>query len=168
MNHNLQTYHLMSERRKTLVVLLVNAIAALVLIFGLLLPSKRRAENLRSDIDGLSESIASLTNRRSVPTGALLQKAKQQIESLEHKWEIVRFRADTFKEGSFLDNMEPGASNNRIDFRVALYEAQEKLLAAANAADTGLPHPLALEESVSRDGNASLKMWQLASIIKTP
>ncbi len=166
MNHNLQTYHLMSERRKTLVVLLINAIAALALIFVLLLPAKRRAENLRSDIDGLSDRIASLKNRRSLPTGALLQKTKQQIESLEHRWEIVRFRADTFKKGSFLDKMEPGASNNRIDFKVALYEAQEKLLAGAIAAETGLPQPLSLEESVSQDGNASLKMWQLASIMK--
>ncbi len=166
MNHNLQTYHLISERRKTLIVLLLNAAVALALFFGLLMPSKRRTERLHSNIDELSSNITKLKGRRATPTGALLQRAKKRVETLEHRWEIVRSRADTFKKGSFVESMAPGTSDNRIDFRVALYKAREKLRATAIAADTDLPHPLALEESVSPGGNSALKMWQLASIIK--
>ncbi len=166
MNHSLQTYHLISERRKTLLVLLLNAALALFLIFALLLPSKRRTERLHSNIDEIADTITRLKGRRSAPAGALLQRTKKRVEALEHRWEIVRSRADTFKKDSFVDNMVPGASDNRIDFRVALYKAREKLIATAIEADTELPRPLALKESVPEGSDPALKMWQIASIIK--
>jgi len=96
----------------------------------------------------------------------ILRRETTRHEELSREWERLRVKTDTFRGRSPLADSLSASEEGRIDFKVALFEARDRLQKQAAAGGVSLPRGLGMDEAIGTDERAETRFWQLASVVK--
>jgi Tfp pilus assembly protein PilO len=152
-----------SEGQQVLAVILMAGLLIFTLWFSLLLPLSRRRQLLENDIE---EMRSYLRQKNYLLDEATLQKKKleehRQGALLYEEWVEASARLATFENQEELTTSLVG----HIDFKVALFDVQQRLRKKSRALGIGLPYDLGMAETVGSEEDARKLMLQLRAVEK--
>ncbi len=154
-----------TERRKIVAVFLWSllCIAVLLVIFMQLVHMERRLEN---DIRLKEAELRS--NRARVNGESLVERLNAEREKetyLLGEWKRYSNLLETWQAKEVSDEGDAGEAA-RIDFKVALFNARERLTNRAEEAGTTLPTDIGISENIETDENTAVRFLQLAAVQK--
>ena len=117
-----------------------------------------------ADLAAGNPTIEQLRFVDGTPAHGLLASKKAALMSLQEQWEQVRMLTDTFqdKAASYGSGTDTEA---RIDFKIALFEARERLQEVARAREAAIPADLGIPEEISTADQTDTRLWQLESAV---
>ena len=153
------------ERRKIVAVFLWSliCIAILVTIFVQLVHTEYRLEN---DIRLMETELRNSRARVNGKSLAERLNAEREKETyLLGEWKRYSNLLETWKAKGTADEGDAGEAA-RIDFKVALFNARERLTNRAEKAGTTLPTDIGISENIETDENTAVRFLQLAAVQK--
>lgn len=169
--------HIGTRERRILMGLVGGAAILLpVLLGGIYLPLMRERQSIIDEINLVEADLAPYRLlQRETPLTFQVEGARQDNERLLQELEQLRVRVNTL-QGLTAPTANPGlneageetteeGTESRIDFKVALYDARERLQAKAAQHKVKLPTDLGMEETIVADENAQTRLWQLAAVV---
>jgi hypothetical protein len=166
MKHASETSGGSRERRLLLILVGLTSLLLAAMFFGLLLPLERE----RATVAAAREAVAA--ERDALPGGRTRNvplehaQARGERRRLEERWEALRARLNTFKSPPSFTRGATAATETRIDFKVALFEARGLLSRKAEAGGVFLPALLGMDETIAAHEDAETRLWQLAAVVK--
>ena len=153
----------LSERQQVVAIILMAGLVIFALWFFLLLPQNRQRKRLERDIAQMRSQLAQ--KNYLVGEEALMHRRSQESNNylaLHGDWEALVERVTGFT------NRADGADSQygRIDFKVALFDVRQRLLAKSRSLRIALPHDLGMGETVDSDEDARRLMLQLRTVEK--
>ncbi|NQU41216.1 MAG: hypothetical protein HQ523_14800 [Lentisphaerae bacterium] len=151
-------------------VLLIVGTCATVLVAlwtFVLLPLRDEARSSKEEMQNLESELAAFAMRfehTDLPQRLSVAAARQR--HLTAEWTRLRERVDTFRDRDAILEALPTYEDGRIDFKVALYEARQKLVNSAASANVQLPADLGIPEAIGTEERAELRGWQLAATVR--
>lgn len=150
-----------SERQQVAAILGVAGLLILALWFFLLMPQNRTRRGLEREIADMRDQLAqrdALISEEALE--ARRRSAEAQFRERHETWTAAteRLTAEGLRMGPDLDGV--GA----IDYKVALFEARDRLRRRARDARVMLPRDLGLEEEVAAGEDAHQRMLQLRTV----
>ncbi len=138
----------------------VGLFAALVL--GVVVMSK--GAGVRSELAVLDQRIQGLRVVTSgMPVDNELAQLKERNVLLQREWEQLRVLTDTFQGKSPLTDVLSVDEEDRIDFKIALFNARDRLQMLADDKGASLPSDLGVQEEISTSEDADSRLWHLAT-----
>jgi hypothetical protein len=123
-----------------------------------------RVVERRLQLRGELQSVAEQHQYR--PLEKFLADETGRTEALSQEWEKMRYKVDTFRGSSpLVEALSPDAEG-RIDFKIALYEARDRLQELADEKSVDLPARLGLDETIDEEEAIDTRIWQLASVVR--
>ena len=155
---------MMNRERKVVIALFGGTLFLLVLLWGFLVhPALRKRESLRTELTALDAAVQAFRERDGASAYAAVRGENLR---LRREWRRMRDRTMTFRDGSPLGEELPSTEQGRINFKVALIDAREQLVARAREAGTRLPERLGIEETIGEEEDPETRLWQLASMVQ--
>ena len=134
-----------------LAVLLLAPPATFLLVLRPIEHDRRRhadeADRLQAELDRYAERYA------EVPLEVLLER------------ERIHLRARTLRDDRTLSDVLTSGVEGRIDFKVTLFEARDRLGRIAEERGVKLPADLGIAETIASAEQARMRLWQLASTV---
>jgi hypothetical protein len=140
--------------------LIVVAVAGVSIIRASSLCGVIRDEMAENDV-----IIEQLRMHEGVPVQEALEARKSRFVSLQSEWEQVRAITDTFQDRATIAYGAGIEEEARIDFKIALFEARERLQALAKAKGIIIPQDLGIAEEISTGEQTDTRLWQLAAVV---
>jgi len=141
------------------------AMALLLLLLLGVLPLRRERQRLGRTLQGVSHDLQPyLALVREEPLSVRVERERRDLQRLRTEWEHLRARAETFPPDTRLVDVLDSPEEGRIDYKVALYDARNRLGEMARAAGVTLPDDLGLPETIGAEESAETRLWQLVVI----
>ncbi len=143
---------------------IVAAALALSLMLLIILPLQRERQRLGDELKLLQNRLQPYLSRSTRDSMTEQAKRRQsELHKLEAEWEYLLLRMETFPRNTRLADVLDSPEEGRIDYKVALYDARNRLAEAAGEAGVSLPDDiLGLPETIGADESAEVLLWQLA------
>lgn len=141
-------------------------IAVLSIEFLLIRPRRAEAARLDEALQEVQNDIAAHTHppeQNAVETR--LQRQQRMNQRLMEEWEDKKVRVRTFREGSALTDILSPSIEGRIDFKVALFEARQRLGEMARVRNVALPADLGIPDAIGAEEDAEIRLGQLAATV---
>jgi hypothetical protein len=147
-----------SEQQQVAAVILIAGLLIFLLCYFLLLPQFRQRQALETRIARMRAKLAE--SNLLLGEDALIdreQRERRQGNRLRQEWAAAV---------AHLSDTGEGASNavGHIDFKMALFDTERRLLEKAAAAHIELPRDLGVHETVKSDQDARVLMHQLRAV----
>lgn len=156
-----------NEYRWTLALFLATGALACVLLLARVLPLRRANAALHDQRLALEQELAPYQSRNALdPLADQVRRQQNAHQRLQQEWVRLMALRDTFQGASPFEQVLPSSEEGRIDFKVALYNARNVLLARAQERGLQIPPGLGMEEAIGTDEPAETRIWQLASIVR--
>jgi hypothetical protein len=136
----------------------------LVVLLGIL---PLRQEAARAD-SRIRENNALIDSFRATPDTEPLNVRLMREQSLEARLETEWARArelTTFRRGAALTEFVSTSIEGRIDFKVALFEARQRIANKAMEQGIELPADLGIPETIAADEDTEKRLSQLATVV---
>ena len=170
MTSNYDNY--IDTQRRNLAWILAIAVALMLTFAAVLVVLNREAKFAKKEIEVTLEEIEGSTLEfGSTALKSLIHYEATVQERLEEEWERMRVIADTFKGQSPRLATLTSDKKGRIDFKVALFEAQTRLQELADQQGIGMPDSIGVDETIGEDEEVDMRSLQLASVmllVETP
>ncbi|MBM4149099.1 MAG: hypothetical protein FJ224_08640 [Lentisphaerae bacterium] len=153
----------LSERQQVLAVILGAGILIFALWFFLLLPLNTKRHRLERDIGEMADYLAK--KNYLLPEEALLgrkEDAYRHNRAVHGAWDELSERMATFAGQEKLQSPDIG----HIDFKVALFQVRQRLMAKSRALGTELPYGLGMNDEVKSNEDSRRLMLQLRAVEK--
>ena len=152
-----------SERQQILAVILLAGLLIFLVWFFALAPLNRQRRELLAEIEDMAEQLA----RKNFLRGEDLLLREKEAELAHNRkvhaeWDELSARMAAFANQKRLVPDAPG----RIDFKVALFDVRQRLLAKSRALRVTLPEAIGMNEEVNSDEDARVLMLQLRTVEK--
>lgn len=157
---------LQRRERRAIATVFAWSLAVLALLYLLLAYVQRREARLERSIARHVDRLRAY--ERPVEGKSLAERMvaeRQKRRYLLGEWKRYSNLLDTWQTRQEPADGEPGEAA-RIDFKVALFNARERLARRAAEADATLPAGIGISESIEADEDASLRLLQLAAVEK--
>lgn len=161
---NLQTPR--EDRRLVLSVLGGSALVLvllLVLIWAPLRHERAALATRRADLADALRPYTAGTGTNSLYDQVLREKMTR--DKLRAEWTALEARTQTLKPGAALADVLSSSEEGRIDFKVALFDARNRLGKKAIEKSVGLPSDLGMAETIGADEDTETRLWQLAATV---
>jgi hypothetical protein len=157
--------HGSGARGRIAAVFLVTIVAgASLLLFGAL-PLHREAERLQRRLDDVHARIRAFASAGIEPLEEQLARERRESSALAAMWDTLRETVRTFPGETRLDDLLATSEEGRIDYKVALYDARQRIAKEADLRGIEVPPDLGMVETVGADEVMESKLWQLATIV---
>jgi len=146
-----------SEQQQVGAVILIAGLLIFLLCFFLLLPQIRQRRALESRIARMRAKLEA--SNLMLGEDALVARAREEqrhVEALRSEWDETVAHLSAAEEGD--------DSVAHIDFKMALFEVERRLLKKGRDAEIKLPHDLGVRETVESDQDARVLMHQLRAV----
>jgi hypothetical protein len=152
------------ERREITAILVWSAVALFLLYiaFAQILRKERR---LNAEVQTAEQLLATYETRvegKTLSERILSERQKKQY--LLNEWKRYSNLLETWKTRNADEPPGDPAEAARIDFKVAFFNARERLNQKAQEAGTILPVDLGISESIGTDENTAVRFLQLAAV----
>ena len=155
------------ERHRVVAVILVSLLAVTVTAVFVLQPVYRRCTRAARNAAEVRRQLVGVPRAgRSEALRDQLQQLVLENGRLRDSWEQLRSRVDTFRGRAPVSGALSSADDGRIDFKVALFEARQRLEELAAERNAAVPGDLGMEETIAADEDAETRLWQLAAAFK--
>lgn len=129
-------------------------------------PLRRAAHETDQRLREVESILATYESVDGHTVDTLLQQEQWIHERLITGWENKRQRAQTTKVGSALTDILTYSVEGRIDFKVALFEARQRLGRKALEQQVLLPPDLGIPDTIGADEDAEIRLGQLAATVR--
>ncbi len=156
-----------AHQRKAFGCVFAFTLFALVMMAIVYSARARAHADMQNRRDAIQRELRSMTRQFRVrPISRVIRREREHGERLSREWEKLRFKVDTFR-GSLplVEALSPNAKGH-IDFKVALYDARDRLQSLAIEKDVSLPDYLGMDESTAEGEEVEARIWQLASVVR--
>jgi len=138
-----------------------------VMVFFLFLPLRKQHRGVKAEIARVKRDLfAFRRDPEGQPLQVQLERGMVRYEQLQRERVYLQTRVDTFRAGSPLTQALSSDEEGRIDFKVALFDARQRLQQRASNKEVSLPPDLGMEDTIGADEHAETRLWQLAAIVK--
>ncbi len=154
-----------SEVRRRIVLIFVLLVVSIVVfwIFAVY-PLRNESLRLQNDIQDIDGEIAMHTVLVSdEPLDRRLQRERRKNRNLANEWLKLRRQVRTFGENAELEKFLSSSEEGRIDYKVALYDARQRLEKKAAMHELVFPEDMGMDEAIGTDEVMETKLWQLAA-----
>ena len=137
-----------------------------LLLFGAY-PLQRRRSDLRERINQMDSRIESYIDLSGEqPLARQVAEAQRRNGALANEWQRLKSRVRTFDKDARLADILASSEEGRIDYKVALYDARQRVSKRAGLENVAVPPSLGMKETIDTDEVMESKLWQLASNVK--
>lgn len=155
------------EDRRLVLSVLGGGALVLALLLGLVwMPLQRERATLaarRADLADALRPYTAGTGTNSLYDQVLREKMTR--DRLRAEWTVLETRTQTLKPGAALADVLSSSEEGRIDFKVALFDARNRLGKKAIEKSVGLPSDLGMAETIGADEDTETRLWQLAATV---
>ncbi len=139
----------------------------LVILLGWTCVMLAQQAELREDIADCRNQINAMDRQCEEPDvlSQLLVEQKRN-DSLLGEWEQLRMRTDSFARLRPLAASLSVGDEGRIDFKISVIEARERLAERATATGTKLPEDFGLAETIDEGETTKSRLWQAAAAVR--
>ena len=113
----------------------------------------------------MTEAAAAAHPPNSDPLEQQLQRERRINQRLTAEWERQRAGIRTIRDSSTLDDILSPSIEGRIDFKVALFEARQRLGQMALAHAVKLPPDLGVPDTIGADEDTEIRLGQMAATV---
>ena len=153
-------------RRRIAGALAVLLLAPPTLFLLVLRPIERDRTRHAAEADRLREELARVVDRYAeVPLDVLLDRERAATERIRAERDRIDARARTLRDDMTLSDVLASGVEGRIDFKVTLFEARDRLGRIAAEKGVHLPADLGIAETIASAEQAQMRLWQLASTV---
>lgn len=162
------TNGVISRQRRVLgCTLFMTVLILSTMVFFFFLPLRRQYRGVKAEIARVKRDLfAYRRDPAGQPLRVQLGRGMARYEQLQRERVCLQARVDTFRAGSPLTQALSSDEEGRIDFKVALFDARQRLQQRASNREVSLPPDLGMEETIGADEHAETRLWQLAAIVK--
>ena len=155
------------QQRKAFMAVFAFTLMALVAMLCVYVARQRAFERIVVRRDAIKHELQlAAANQRQRPMERIITSETARNEDLAREWEQLRLKVDTFRGSSpLVEALSPDAEG-RIDFKVALYDARDRLEALAAKSAVTLPANLGMQETIGEDEEIEMRIWQLAAVVR--
>lgn len=162
--NNLKYSNSTLSRRRIAAVFLTTAFAVILLIAFGVYPLQKTSIRLNDEISELETRINSCRSRFGRESLDEQVKLAQEINSkLEKDWQKLSSKVATFNQNAKLEDVLASSEEGRIDYKVALYDARQRIGKKSDVEGIEVPADLGMEETIGTDEVMESKLWQLAA-----
>lgn len=152
-----------SERQQVLAIILMAGVLIFLAWFFALSPLTRQRRRLEREIEGMANQLAAKNYLRGEE--ALLREKESELTDnrrLHARWLEMSERLAAFRNQKRL----AGGRYRSIDFKVALFDVRQRLMAKSRALNISLPDNIGMDERVDSNEDARRLMLQLRTVEK--
>ena len=140
-----------------------------LLVAGLLLglrPLKQEAARLEASLEAAGQRVAAHQGRGRPSLVTRLQAEQAAHRQLQAEWERQQERIRAFRQPPVPTEPASLSAEGRIDFKVALFEARQRLGRLAEERDVTLPPDLGIPDTIGADEDTETRLGQLAATVR--
>lgn len=139
----------------------------LALAFGVARPLRLERDAMIARTAALNEQMANDERAgEGLSLAERLTREKRAHTRLTEEWEQQTQHIRTFPDGALLTQVLSTTIEGRIDFKVALFEARQRLGQKAAERGVRLPPDLGIPDTIGADEDAELRLGQLAATVR--
>ncbi len=153
-------------KRRILTGLIGAAIVSGALLLLVRTPWQRYSDELRQQIDHKRQTFNRLLENRDMAYWLNRMRAMEtNHRQLRATWTQATAKAKAFDKSVAMGLLLSSAEEDRIDYKVALFEARTRLRKLAEENNVSLPANLGVPDMLGTDEDMVVRLWQLASAI---
>ncbi len=151
-------------RRKILGIITVTVVAVVgLLLFGAY-PSYNRVAALNLEIDEVDSALIPYLRLLSQePLSSRVERELRLKTGMSEEWGELVDRVQTFSSPAKLADLLASSEEGRIDYKVALFDARQRMSEVAEANGVAIPADLGMTETIGTDEVMASRLWQLAT-----
>jgi hypothetical protein len=155
------------ERRLIGGILLTSGVLCLLLLALGFFPLRARKNALLKEMVRLDAELDPYQRKSEAPYLPIQMRREAGLNrQLEARWADLRQTVRTFRENTVSSQFLTSSEGGRIDFKVALFDARQKLAELSEAKQIKLPPDLGMDETIAADEDSETRLWQLAGTVK--
>lgn len=151
-------------RQKILAAVVVTlAVVAGMLLFGAY-PMYSRVATLNQQIEEVDSALIPYLRLLSQePLSSRVERELRLKSEMSNEWIELVDRVQTFSSPAKLADLLASSEEGRIDYKVALFDARQRMSQLAASRDVVIPSDLGMTETIGTDEVMASRLWQLAT-----
>lgn len=151
-------------RQKILAAVVVTlAVVAGMLLFGAY-PMYSRVATLNQQIEEVDSALIPYLRLLSQePLSSRVERELRLKSEMSNEWIELVDRVQTFSSPAKLADLLASSEEGRIDYKVALFDARQRMSQVAASRDVVIPSDLGMTETIGTDEVMASRLWQLAT-----
>lgn len=153
------------ERRNIAIILISTGVICILLFAAVLLPMRARKNSYLNEIVRLDAELEPYLSQVSEESLQLqLDREAARFRYYADKWKELTALVSTFRGVKATTDLFSPSKEGRIDFKIAFFEARERLTKKAEENKVSLPADLGIGETIAATENAEIQLWRLAAV----
>lgn len=155
------------EKKRIVAIILVSCAISVSLLFFTLEPLRNRRNDLHKQVSRMENRLSDYENTFGGPdVSRWLETEQARNTNLMQRWEELKRTVQTFDDNARPYEFISSSRDSRIDFKVELFSARQRLAVEAERVGAVLPLDLGLDETIASAEDSEVRLWQLEAVDK--